>query len=661
MCGIAGYWDWHSRAAADNLHDSVLKMTQSLWRRGPDSGGLWIDQSAGLALGHRRLAIRDLSPLGHQPMISPDGRYALVYNGEIYNAGEMAEKLAEIKIFPLGSSDTEVLLLSLMAFGIDETLKNLLGMFAFALWDRRERLLTLARDRFGVKPLYWTDNGGDRFLFASEPDAFFCAGNWRPEIDPDSIALYLRFGYIPAPHSIWKNVFKLPQSHYMLVDKTGRKLIPYWDARNTAMEGLRDPFPIEDWGEEEIIGRLDDLLTDAVRRRMVSDVPLGAFLSGGIDSSVVAALIQKCGSVPARTFCIGFEEDAYNEAPFAKAVARHLGAEHTELYVPAKAARDIIPRLPHIYGEPFGDASAVPTTLLSELTRAHVTTSLSGDGGDELFAGYGRYAHCLRSAPAFPRTNSAKKMLAACLKAIPPHTWDELAAMLPKKWQAANAGARLHNFADFRLNGAFSAFYQRFYMHYIWHPDTVLLQGSAPATVADALDIGSNLADNLALMQFLDTCLYLPDDILTKVDRASMSCSLEARVPLLDHRVFAFAWKIPPNWRMREGKGKYFLRKVLEKYVPSRLVDRPKMGFGIPIGQWITGPLRDWAEELLSEKRLQSDGIFRPRKIRAIWNRHVSGASNWEYHLWTILMLQAWLGRLRPECADVSNLPAVAA
>lgn len=659
MCGIAGYWDWHLKLDQDNLHDAILGMTQSLRHRGPDSGGLYIDKGVGLALGHRRLAIRDLSPLGHQPMISPDGRYALSYNGEIYNAKEIAANLAKKNMYPQGTSDTEILLLSLMAFGIEDTLKSLLGMFAFALWDRRERSLFLARDRFGVKPLYWTKDGGARFLFASEPDAFFCAPKWNPEVDHDAIALYLRFGYIPAPWSIWKNVFKLHQAHYMRVDKEGSRLIPYWNAQDIAARGLANPLPVTEGYEEEVTERLDALLTDAVRRRMISDVPLGAFLSGGIDSSVVVALMQKCNPRPVRTFCIGFEEEGYNEAPYAKAVAAHLGTDHTELYLPAKAAWDVIPRLPDIYDEPFGDASAVPTTLLSELTRRFVTISLSGDGGDELFAGYARYAQCMAAVPEFTQPNLVKKLWGKALKAMSPHVWDELAAILPKKLRPANAGTRVHNFVDLKLNGTFAAFYQRYFMQYIWHPDTLLAQGLPPATLADDWNIGAIFADGLALMQFLDTSLYLPDDILVKVDRASMSCSLEARTPLLDHRVYELAWQIPPQWRMAKGKGKYFLRKVLSRYLPESLFERPKMGFGIPIGQWITGPLKEWSENLLSEKSLKNDGIFRHKKIRAIWEKQLSGASNWEYHLWIILMLQAWLGRERRKPILREQLPTV--
>lgn len=643
MCGIAGYWDWHLQLGSDELRDSISGMTQSLRHRGPDSGGLWIEKSTGMALGHRRLSIRDLSPLGHQPMISPDGRFVLSYNGEIYNCPELKNHLAEKNIYPKGTSDTEILLLYLMSFGVKSTLENIIGMYAFALWDRQKKCLTLARDRFGVKPLYWTNDVGKRFLFASEPDAFYCAPGWNPQIDMDSVGLYLRFGYIPGPYCIWQKVNKLLPAHYLEVTTKGQKLSRYWDSLKVAVSGLNHVFT--DVTEEKATDGLDEILTDSVRRRMVSDVPLGAFLSGGIDSSVVTALMQKCSTQPVRTFSIGFDEDGYNEAPYAAAVARYLQTNHTELYLPASAAWEVIPELPYIYDEPFGDASAVPTTLLSRLTREYVTTALSGDGGDELFAGYSRYAACLEASPDFGKSSFLKNMLAAALKSLTAHAWDDVARLLPDKYRPRNAGARVHNYADLRLKGNFAAFYQRYYMQYFWHPDTILLSGKTHRTCADSNKICNAFDENLALMQFLDTSLYLTDDILTKVDCASMSCSLEARTPLLDHRVFAYAWRIPPTWRQKDGKGKYLLRKVLERYLPLELFDRPKMGFGIPIGQWITGPLREWAEGLLALSDLKADGIFRSGQIRNVWERHLSGASNWEYHLWVILMFQAWLHR----------------
>lgn len=657
MCGIAGYWDFQGKISSEALQDSIYGMTQCLYDRGPDSGGIWIDKKNHLALGHRRLAIRDLSALGAQPMTTPDGRFTICYNGEIYNVPEICAQLAKVGIFPRGSSDTEALLFALAAFGVEKTLGMIIGMFAFALWDRSEKKLTLARDRFGVKPLFWSRNQDRRFLFASGTDPFYFADNWQPDLDPDAVALYLRFGYIPAPYSIWKNTHNLPQAHFLEVTENGVRLVRYWNALEVAQQSLVEPLPDTGNFEKDAVNGLDEVLTDAVRRRMVSDVPIGAFLSGGIDSSIIAALMQKCSPTPIRTFSIGFEEEGYNEAPFAEAVAQHLHTDHTTLYLRAKKAWEIIPQIAEIYDQPFGDASAVPTTLLSSLTRQYVTTALSGDGGDELFAGYGRYANCLKNAPDFGQPGKSATWLASLINAVPIRVWEDLAKLLPEKIRPRNAGSRMHNYADIKLNGSFSAYYQRYFLQYWWHPETILMKGKVSSTAADDDRIGASLVDRLAQMQFIDTMLYLADDILTKVDRASMSCSLEVRVPMLDHRVFAYAWRIPVAWRQKDWQGKYILRRLLERYVPAKLIDRPKMGFGIPIGQWITGPLRDWAEDLLSEKRLHQNGLLKATPLREAWTRHVTGVRNWQYHLWVVLMLQAWLNRHPPSIKNTGQIP----
>lgn len=643
MCGIAGYRDMRGSCRQEQLRARIESMTQSLSHRGPDSGGLWIQADTGIALGHRRLAIRDLSPLGHQPMVSQDQRYVLVYNGEIYNTAALTQALNEKGLRPQGASDTEVLLLACMAWGVDATLERLLGMFAFALWDRQEYRLTLARDRFGVKPLYWMQESGGGLAFASELKTLCVMDDWQSEMDHDALALLLRYGYIPAPHSIWKSVRKLPAGHRLVVEADGRTHMHcYWDALAVARAGLEQPLDMAGLGENACVEELSTLLMDAVRCRMVADVPIGAFLSGGVDSSLVTALMQQCSAAPIRTFSIGFEEDAYNEAPHAAAVARHLGTNHTELYVRAQDAWDLIPRLPYIYDEPFADASQIPTTLLSQLTRCHVATALTGDGGDELFAGYDRYAACLKQMPPFPPRTAWRSGLGALLRLLSPEMWDKLALLMPARLRPRNAGARLHNFAELRLAGGPLSFYHRYYMQYWWHPSTLLQIGAAPVTVADERRLEQELGGGLSLMQYVDSQMYLAEDILTKVDRASMSCSLEARVPLLDARVFAFAWRIPEVWRMRHGQGKYLLRRVLHKYVPPALVERPKMGFGIPVGQWLRGPLRDWAETLLDAKTLREQGIFRPEPVRTAWERHRNGVSNWEYLLWIVLMFQAW-------------------
>lgn len=659
MCGIAGYWGYGESLPPESLRNNIAAMTQILYHRGPDSGGLWIQTDVGLALGHRRLAIRDLSPLGHQPMVSPDGRYVLSYNGEIYNTQELLDALARQGVRPHGASDTEVVLLSCAVFGIDATLERLLGMFALALWDRKERRLTLARDRFGVKPLYWMQEK-KRFCFASELKGLRVLEDWHPELDHGSLALLLRYGYIPAPHCIWKGAFKMPAAHRMDITEDGSiALRRYWDPLAVVCEGQSHPLELTPATEEDFVAELDELLTDAVQRRMIADVPLGTFLSGGIDSSVVTALMQKCSPTPVRTFCIGFEEADYNEAPYAAAVARHLGTQHTELYLTARDAHNVIPDLPFIYDEPFADASQIPTTLLSALTRRSVTTALTGDGGDELFAGYGRYAECLRRMPHFAAPTLRGKYLSALIRSLSPGTWDKVATLIPPQLRPRNAGVRLHNYADLVLEGSPLAFYHRYFMQYWWHPSTILRIGTPPATEADNAMLLHKITEDLPRMQYVDTVMYLGEDILTKVDRASMYHSLETRVPLLDTRVFAWACRIPPAWRIRNGAGKYLLRRVLHKYVPRNLVERPKMGFGIPVGQWLRGPLREWVEDMLSEERLQREGIFHVAPLRDAWRRHYEGTSNWEYLLWIILMFQVWLAAPAPRVPIQKPLPVI--
>lgn len=655
MCGIAGYWDWSHQKNTEGLRNAISAMTQCLKSRGPDSGGVWIDKGAGLALGHRRLAIRDLSPLGHQPMLSPDGRFVLSYNGEIYNTHEILATVAQKGITPQGTSDTEALLLSIMAFGVKQTLKTINGMFAFAVWDRQKQRLVLARDRFGVKPLYWTRDHGKRLLFASLPDAFFLAGQWNPPLNLQAMALYLRFGYIPAPYCIWQSAQKLPAAHFLEITPAGENLECYWDMLEVAQSGMKNPL---DGSRSEAADQLDELLTDSVRHRMVSDVPLGAFLSGGIDSSIVAAIMQKCSLTPVHTFSVGFEEKEFNEAPYAAAVARHLHTDHTEIYVPSSEAWKMIPELPEIYDEPFGDASAIPTTLLCRLIRKYVTTVLSGDGGDELFAGYIRYSDCLNMAPAQFQQNAVGHFLASLLETVPLRAWDAIARLIPEKLRPKNAGTRIGNLIDLKLKGSFANFYQRYFMNLWWHPDTILTSGIAPPkTSIDSEKVCNAFTERLALMQFFDASLYLSDDILVKLDRASMSCSLEARVPLLDARIYAFAWRIPVAWRQKEGKGKYLLRKVLERYVPLELFDRPKMGFGIPMAQWLTGPLRDWVESLLSTENLRKHGVIKAEPMQRAWRRLLEGAYFYYYPIWGALMLLAWLERKRPPFPDDLSLP----
>lgn len=638
MCGIVGYWggSYVDAAVAERMADRIAS-------RGPDDYGVWIDDGAGLALAHRRLAILDLSPAGHQPMTSPCGRYVLVYNGEIYNHPDLRRELeAEGGQFDWrGHSDTETLLAAIRHWGLEGALQRLNGMFAFALWDTRDRTLFLARDRMGEKPLYY-GRAGDTLLFASELKALTAHPDWRGEVNRDALALYMRHNYVPAPWSIYRGLAKLPPAHFVVIRDGGAQIGEpqcYWDLGAVAERGA-----LSAGGDAEaLIDALDDLLRDAVGRRMAADVPLGAFLSGGFDSTTVAALMQAQSDRPVKTFSIGFNEAAYNEAVHAKAVARHLGTDHTELYVTPEEAMAVIPRLPAIYDEPFADSSQIPTFLVSQLARRHVTVSLSGDGGDELFCGYNRYVlgysvwQKLRVLPP-----SVRRGLARVINHAPGQTLDAAQRLLPRRLRVANLADRLPKLAEVLAHRDGEAFYRQLVSH--WKdPARVVLGASEPETLLSRKDRLPGLPDLRERMMYLDMMSYLPDDILTKVDRASMAVSLEARVPLLDHRLVEFAWKVPTGYKYLHGQGKWLLRQVLYRYVPRHLMERPKMGFGVPIEQWLRGPLRDWAEALLDERRLREEGFFDPAPIRRMWSEHLSGKRRWQYHLWDVLMFQAWL------------------
>ncbi|MDT0619869.1 asparagine synthase (glutamine-hydrolyzing) [Salinisphaera sp. P385] len=630
MCGIAGFW---GRASADG--EIAERMAARITRRGPDDAGVWTDANAGVALAHRRLSIQDLSPAGHQPMRSPCGRYTLVYNGEIYNHLDLrAELAAEGGAFDWrGHSDTETLLAALRHWGVAETLARLNGMFAFALWDAREATLFLARDRMGEKPLYYGRNG-DTFLFGSELKALTAHPRWQGEIDRDALALYLRYNHVPVPHSIYRGIAKLPPAHVVAIRDGGRSIGEpqcYWDLPRIAEAGVARAGGTAD----ELTDELDGLLRDAVGRRMATDVPLGAFLSGGYDSSTVVAQMQAQSERPVKTFSIGFHEPGYNEAEHAKAVARHLGTDHTEFYVSADEARSVIPHLPTIYDEPFADSSQIPTYLVSRLARQHVTVSLSGDGGDELFAGYNRHvvgpgvwARVSRLPPGLRRFFGRLLDLLTRLGGVPnigrvPQLRDKL-----EKLSRAMAAA----------DGP--GFYRDLVSHWA-DADEVVIGGGFDRTVLHRTAMAlPGLREQMLLMDMLG---YLPDDILTKVDRASMAVSLEARVPLLDHRLVEFAWRVPTAYKVRHGQGKWLLRQVLYRYVPPALMDRPKMGFALPVGDWLRGSLRDWAEELLDASRLRQQGFFHPEPIRRAWTEHLAGKRNHSERLWGVLMFQAWL------------------
>lgn len=604
-----------------------------------------MDERAGIALAHRRLSILDLSSAGQQPMVSPCGRYVLTYNGEIYNHKDLRADLeAEGGHFGWrGHSDTETLLAALRHWGVDGALRRVNGMFAFALWDAGERILYLARDRMGEKPLYY-GRYGNTFLFGSELKALTAFPGWRGEVDRNALALYLRHNYVPTPWSIYRGIYKLPPAHFVVVRECGAQVAEpqcYWSLAEVAERGVAaaaaagDPTALAD--------ELDTLLRDAVRRRMAADVPPGAFLSGGYDSTTVVALMQAQSDRPVKTFSIGFHEEEYNEARHAKAVAAHLSTDHTEFYVTPEEAMAVIPRLPDIYDEPFADSSQIPTFLVSQLARRHVTVSLSGDGGDELFFGYGRYLKCeriwtqLSGLPLWWR-----HVASSVLAHAPGRALEGVMAVLPNRLRINHLADRLPKLAEMLSQPTGEAFYRELVSHWK-NPDKVVLGAREPATLLNRPDLLPALPGLREQMMYLDMMTYLPDDILVKVDRASMAVSLEVRVPLLDHRVVEFAWRVPTELKYREGQSKWLLRQVLYRYVPKELMERPKKGFGVPIEHWLRGPLRDWAEALLDEHKLREQGFFDPVPIRRMWGEHVSGRRRWHYYLWDVLMFQAWL------------------
>ncbi len=645
MCGIAGFFDPRQKTKDPS---SVLKeMTDAIIHRGPDDSGYFIDEERGIALGHRRLSILDLSPQGHQPMFSHSGRFVIVYNGEVYNYLDIKKGLEEKGVVFRSTTDTEVILEAVESYGIDKALSMFNGMFAFALYDKREELLYLVRDRVGIKPLYWGINDGILF-FASELKSFRRHPLFSPSLNIDAIALYLRHNYIPAPYSIYEDVYKLLPGHYLTIDK-GLNVEDriYWNFREIAVSGFSHPF---EFSEEELIERLDTLLTESVRLRMISDVPLGAFLSGGIDSSTIVALMQKVSNVPQRTFTIGFSEGEYDEAEYAAKIARHLGTKHTELYVTPKEAQDVIPKLPDMYDEPFSDSSQIPTHLVSALTRRYVTVSLSGDGGDELFGGYNRYFWMrdiwgkIRGVPILLR-----KGLSCTIRIFPHEVYNKVLPLffkfLPKKYRFRLPGDKLYKLSEILDKGSPDEMYRMLISHQKQPKKIVKRAAHEPETILLDRDIKREISDYVARMMFFDFLTYLPDDILTKVDRASMAVSLEARVPILDHNIVEFAWRVPLEYKIKNGKGKYLLRRVLSRYVPPELFERPKTGFGIPIDYWLRGPLKEWAGDLLSKEMIEKYGILEYSPIGKMFREHLSGRRDWHYYLWDVLMLQAWLER----------------
>jgi asparagine synthase (glutamine-hydrolysing) len=640
MCGFAGQYAPEGLSA--EAAGEVQRMSDALAHRGPDDRGVWCDAEAGVALGFRRLAILDLSPRGHQPMVSSSGRWVVTFNGEIYNHADLRRELESGGARFHGGSDTEVLLAAVERWGLRESLKRFVGMFALALWDRELRSLHLARDRFGEKPLYYGVQRG-RLLWGSELKALRAHPAFSAGIDPGAIALLLRYAYVPAPWTIHEGIRKVPCASLVTFradDLNAPAITAYWSVREVAENGLANPLTGSDG---EILEQLLHDVRRTVREQTVADVPLGAFLSGGIDSSLVVALMQEERTTPVRTFTIGFAEAAYDEAGKARAVAQHLGTAHTELCVTPDEAVAVIPRLPSIYDEPFADASQIPTCLVAALAREHVTVSLSGDGGDEIFGGYNRYvvgARLAGRARLLPRT--MRRLVSGLLIGLPPDIWQWASHLVP-------AGRRPRLPADkarklgllLAASGTQDGVYRALVSQWS-DPLSAVPIAVEPPTLLDDSARWPAIGDPASRMMTMDAQTYLPDDILVKVDRAAMSASLESRAPFLDHRLAELAWRLPRHLVIANGVGKVALRRLLDQYVPASLINRPKMGFALPLDAWLRGPLRDWADDLLAPGALRRDGLLDPAPIQRMWAEHRSGRRDWQQALWCVLMLQAW-------------------
>lgn len=642
MCGISGFFSPAKSRAAHEMHSIVSTMTDAIVLRGPDDAGAWVDAERGIALGHRRLSILDLSPLGHQPMTSADGRFVIVFNGEVYNFQELRADLETHGHTWRGHSDTEIMLAAFCQWGVVEAAKRFNGMFAFAVWDKQDCVLHLGRDRLGEKPLYygWV---GETFVFASELKALKPFPGFAAPVDREALTALLRFNYIPDPLCIHQGFKKLPPATLLTLRAPSDRPQPgyYWSLPDVVERGLDNPFRGSD---SDAIAEFEALLKKAVGMRMIADVPLGAFLSGGVDSSLIVAMMQAQSTRPVRTFTIGFHEKEHNEAEFAKDVAKHLGTDHTEMYVSGEDALNVIPLLPSLYDEPFSDYSQIPTHLVCKMAREHVTVALSGDAGDELFGGYERYAVGRKLWSKISWMPPAmKRMTAGMLTALPPRVLNTLGArLLPKRLRHIPVGDKLHKLAEVIAAPGMETLYLNLMSHWKM-PQDIVIGGKEPITAITDTASWPRVSDFTHRMMHLDMETYLPGDILTKVDRAAMGVSLEGRIPLLDTDIIEFAWRIPLHMKVRGGRGKWLMRETLYKHVPKQLIDRPKRGFGIPLDIWLRGPLRDWAEDLLSESRLEREGFFHAAPIRQKWVEHLSGVRNWHFYLWDVLMFQAWL------------------
>lgn len=653
MCGITGFWSASFSGTAEELEQTARRMARAIRHRGPDDAGEWTDHRTGLALGFRRLSVIDLSPEGHQPMVSSSGRYVIVFNGEVYNFARLRSALIE-EGWPngfRGHSDTEVLLAAIETWGLEAAVKRFIGMFAIALWDRKERQLSLIRDRVGVKPLYYGWSG-ETFLFGSELKALRQHPEFPDAIDRTAVADLVQRKYIGSPRSIYQNIRKLGPGTIMQVrSRSDVRTIEYWSASTVALNGLGEPFR---GSVHEAADQLDELLRDSVGLRMISDVPIGVFLSGGIDSSLITALMQASSQTPVRTFTVGFQDDSFNEAPYAKRVAEHLGTDHTELYVTPQQALDVVPLLPLIYDEPFADSSQIPTYLVSALARRHVTVILSGDGGDELFGGYDRYAFGKRIGaamgwmPAWGRRFGAR-VVRSWSSAENQTTARLVNRFAPSGLRMRATGDKVQRLADVMAAPDEEGMYRRLLSD--WAGNQAVLAHASVSEGPGWLPGG----DATSRMMHHDLVTYLPDDILVKVDRASMASSLEAREPLLDHRLIELAWRLPMSMKVRGRQTKWLLRQVLHRYVPKALVERPKVGFGVPLGSWLRGPLRGWVDDLLDPTRLRQEGFFSEAVVTRTWAEHQAGRHDHSARLWSILMFQAWLGMERETLGETAT------
>lgn len=645
MCGITGFYSKNS----STFNNVIYKMSSSLSHRGPDSSKVWRDRNSGIIFGHQRLSILDLSKAGDQPMKSSSGRFIITFNGEIYNHLEIRRELETInsKIKWKSGTDTESLLEAVEVFGIDKTLNKIVGMYAFALWDKKNRSLYLVRDRMGEKPLYygWQGRGVNKvFLFGSELKALKPHPEFKGEINRSAIALQLRHNYIPDPYSIYKDIYKLLPGHYLKLNENDlnkgllSNLIKYWSLTKCAINGSKNQL---DLNSLEIQNELEEKLKLTVRQQMISDVSTGAFLSGGIDSSTIVSLMQSQSNKPIKTFTIGFSKDDFNEAKYAKKIAKHLGTDHTELYFSPKTAMEVIPKLPTIHDEPFSDNSQIPSFLLTQLAKKQIKVALSGDGGDELFCGYNRYNSTNSWSKKFnliPR--SFRETFANGINAISQDTLNKLSTSLPYLGEYVSEGYKIKSINALKAKTLQDLYYV---LSSHWqNPTEAVKESIEPGTFLTKFQPKLKNLNNYQKMMALDQITYLPNDILVKVDRTSMASSIEARVPFIDHRIIEYSWRIPYSLKFRNGKTKWILRKILKNYVPEELTERPKMGFGIPLNDWLRGPLREWAENLLNEKKLLDEGYFNPKIIRKKWDDYISNKNKSLYDLWNVLMFQSW-------------------